>query len=78
MAQILIRNLDPKTVARLKKRAKDQGRSLQAEVKRIIESAADEQMTWEGFRKWSDKFRAKLAGRKMPGSLDIIREGRNR
>jgi hypothetical protein len=42
MAQILVRNLQGTVVARLKKRAKERGRSLQAEVKTILEEAAQE------------------------------------
>ena len=40
MAEILVRNLDKKTVDRLKKRASKKGRSLQSEVKQILEQAA--------------------------------------
>lgn len=40
MAQVLVRNLTEKVVARLKKRAEQRGRSLQAEVKEILEQAA--------------------------------------
>jgi len=39
MAQILVRGLDEKIVERLKKRAKRGGRSLQSEVKMILENA---------------------------------------
>ena len=42
MAQVLVRNLKEKVVARLKKRAANRGRSLQAEVKIILEEAAKE------------------------------------
>ena len=40
MAQILVRNLDPKVVKRLKKRAREGGRSLQAEAKMILAAIA--------------------------------------
>ncbi len=39
MAQVLVRQLDDKIVDRLKKRAKEHGRSLQSEVKTILEDA---------------------------------------
>ena len=39
MAQVLVRQLDNKVVVRLKKRAKEHGRSLQSEVKTILEEA---------------------------------------
>ncbi|MBA2592476.1 MAG: hypothetical protein M3495_19475 [Pseudomonadota bacterium] len=37
MSQLLVRDLAPETLERLKEQAKQQGRSLQAEVKRILE-----------------------------------------
>ncbi len=40
MASLLIRNLDDAAVARLKERAKRHNRSLQGEVKSILESEA--------------------------------------
>lgn len=40
MAQILVRDLDEAVVVRLKERARDNHRSLQGEVKAILEEAA--------------------------------------
>ena len=40
MAQILVRNLDDAVVDRLKQRAREEGRSLQAEVRTILSEAA--------------------------------------
>ena len=40
MTQILVRHLDPKTITRLKHRAKLHRRSLQGEVKCILEEVA--------------------------------------
>ena len=40
MPEILVRGLDQKTVKRLKERARISGRSLQQEVKDILERAA--------------------------------------
>jgi plasmid stability protein len=37
MSQLLVRDLAPETIERLKEQAEQQGRSLQAEVKRILE-----------------------------------------
>ncbi|ULA61872.1 MAG: hypothetical protein LZF60_380084 [Nitrospira sp.] len=54
MAQILVRQLDRNVIGRLKKRAKEHGRSLQSEVKTILEEAVpDYEAAWkrlEGFR----------------------------
>jgi plasmid stability protein len=42
MSQILVRNLSPETVERLKEKAKRNKRSLEAEVRDILEFAASE------------------------------------
>jgi plasmid stability protein len=77
MAQILIRHLDDKLVARIKKRAKAHGRSLQAEAKRILEEAAPD---YEEVWKRIDRFRNKLkrSGRTFSDSAELIREDRDR
>ena len=41
MGSILLRGLDQKTIERLKERARLNGRSLQQEVKALLERAAD-------------------------------------
>ncbi len=41
MANLTIRNLDDKVVERLKKRAKDNGRSLEAELRELLKQAAN-------------------------------------
>ena len=41
MASILVRGLDQKTIERLKARARLNGRSLQQEVKALLERAAE-------------------------------------
>ena len=42
MAQVLVRDLDPAIVEKLKARAADHGRSLQAELKAILEAQASQ------------------------------------
>jgi len=76
MAQILVRELPSRVVARLKKRAKCNGRSLQSEVKMILEDAArtDVGEAW----RIADQIRAQFKGRKFPNSADLIREDRAR
>lgn len=77
MAQVLVRQLDDKIVDRLKKRAKEHGRSLQSEVKMILEDAVpDYEGAWkriEGMRN-----RLKKTGRKFSDSAALIREDRDR
>ncbi len=78
MAQMLVRNLTDNVVARLKKRAKTRGRSLQAEVKTILEEAAKD--VPEDFWKEADRIREQLkrSGRKFSDSTALIREDRDR
>ncbi|MGE3978308.1 MAG: hypothetical protein AB7F94_12055 [Nitrospira sp.] len=78
MAQVLVRNLKDTVVARLKKRAKTQGRSLQAEVKTILEEAAKEGSA--DFWKEAERIRERLkrSGRKFSDSAELIREDRDR
>ena len=42
MAEVLVRDLDPAIVEKLKARAADHGRSLQAELKAILEAQASQ------------------------------------
>ena len=41
MAQVLVRDLPDETVARLKRRAAEAGRSLEAELRHILNTAAE-------------------------------------
>ena len=77
MPQILVRNLNDKVVKRLKKRAKEDGRSFQAEVKTILEKSA-EKASMENFRRMVDEIRSSLKGRKFSDSAALIREDRDR
>lgn len=54
MAQVLVRNLDEKTVAQLKKRAAGNGRSLQAELKLLLEQAVrpDGMDAWQSVKQF--------------------------
>ena len=78
MAQVLVRNLDEETVAQLKKRAAENGRSLQAELKLLLEQAVrpDGMDTWQRVK----QFRAKMkqAQRNFSDSARLIREDRKR
>lgn len=79
MAQILVRNLDEDVVERLKRRARRDGRSLQSEVKFILEQAANEQkVDMETARKLCEQFSKRFKGRKFPDTVGLIREDRDR
>ena len=76
MAQILVRNLDEAVVDRLKSRATQHNRSLQAEVKTILEQAA--QVDAKTARELAMSIRKQFAGREFTDSVDLIREDRDR
>ena len=76
MAQILVRGLDPAVVNRLKKRAKTDGRSLQSEVKIILEQAA--QIDMHAASKLANTIRKSFGGRTFSDSAELIREDRDR
>ena len=76
MPHILVRDLDSDIVERLKSRAKQHGRSLQGEVKAILEETVP--MTMSEFRAVSEKWQKRLKGRKFSDSAKLIREDRNR
>jgi plasmid stability protein len=77
MPDILIRNLDKQTTKRLKARAFANRRSLQAEVKEMIERSAHEK-TFEELREELEAFSSRFKGRKMAGTVKLIREDRKR
>ncbi len=79
MAQLLVRDLSPEVLDRLKRRAEKNRRSLQAEVKLILEQAAGPDMKRrEEFRKWSEELRSRLAGIPQTDSAELLREDRER
>jgi plasmid stability protein len=76
MPDILVRGLNAQAVKQLKARAKQHGRSLQGEAKLLLEQAAG-----SGAAEVADmlgKWKKKFAGRKLTGSVDLIREDRSR
>ena len=76
MAQLLVRDLDSGTVDRLKLRAQRHGRSLQGEVKAILQAAATFSMTEAATV--TEQWQRKLAGSEFRDSAEAIREDRER
>lgn len=76
MAQVLVRDLDPAVLEHLKSRARRHGRSLQGELKVILESAA--LFSVDEARATSERWRQRLAGRMTSDSSDLLREDRDR
>ena len=76
MAQILVRNLDEAVVERLKVRAMQHNRSLQNEIKTILEQAA--QVDAKTARDLALSIRKQFAGRAFTDSVEPIWEDRDR
>jgi antitoxin FitA len=76
MPHILVRGLDEKTITRLKERARASGRSLQQEVKSILERAAST-LTMGEVGKLADTWRRRLAGRTYSDSAKLVRDDRD-
>jgi plasmid stability protein len=76
MGSILVRGLDQTTIERLKERARLNGRTLQQEVKVLLERAA-ETLTMGEARRLSDTWRRHLGGRSFSDSARLIREDRD-
>jgi hypothetical protein len=76
MAQLLIRDLDVETIERLKARARLHRRSLQGEVKLILENeaAASRDDHWA----LAGRIRAAFGERRFSDSAEIVREDRDR
>ena len=74
MPDILVRGLDAETVKQLKARASQHGRSLQSEVKMLVERAAGGQHVAEIMQRWQKQF----AGRRFSSNAKLIREDRDR
>lgn len=79
MAQILVRDLDERVVARLKERARASHRSLQGEVRAILEREARPRMTSEEMDRMLDKWRDhwRKLGKTFSDSTEMIREDRD-
>jgi antitoxin FitA len=77
MAQLLVRDLDAKVVARLKDQARQNHRSLQGEVKAILEQAAETATRGEALA-MIDKWQRRWGERVFSDSTQLIREDRDR
>ena len=74
---MLVRDLDPEVVERLKERARSNGRSLQKEVRAILEGAA-RTYTMAEAREVTGRWQERLAGIEHSDSAELIREDRDR
>ncbi|MEO7716995.1 MAG: Arc family DNA-binding protein [Capsulimonas sp.] len=76
MAQVLIRDIDETTVSQLKERARSNHRSFEAELRLILEQAAQRSMHSSAAE--LEKIRAMFAGRTFSDSVELLREDRER
>lgn len=78
MPDVLVRNIDEKTLNNWKKRAARNNRSLQAELKEMIDALGrtDPDEVRKEIRATFEKYRAE--GRQFSDSVDLIREIRDR
>jgi plasmid stability protein len=81
MPEVLVRNLDEAVVEQLKDRARSNGRSLQAELKLILEQAALRESSRPSrgeYRVLADRVRATLGDRPQTDSAALLAEDRAR
>ena len=76
MAQLLVRNLNRTVVERLRRRARRGGRSVESEVRAILEQATQADMA--SARTLANRIRARLRGRRFSDSAALVREDRDR
>ena len=77
MSQVLIRGVDEDVLARLRKRAEGNNRSLEGELREILR-AASSQVDVETARTLMKEMRARSAGSPQTDSAILIREDRDR
>jgi plasmid stability protein len=79
MAQVLVRDLNAKVIASLKKRAQKNRRSLQGELKLILEEASrNTSLRIDEFIARAQKIRERTSGKTQTDSATLIREDRER
>ena len=77
MGQVLVRGLDDEIIERLRQRAESHHRSLEAELREILDQVSL-QVDLATTRDLADRIRRKLEGRSHSDSADLIREDRER
>lgn len=76
MPNILIRDVSQKTVDQLKARARQHSRSLQGEVKHLVEETV--KTTGDAALLRARKIRASFGRKTFSNSAELLREDRNR
>jgi plasmid stability protein len=73
---VLIEDVSEATIALLRRRAERHGRTLEEEVRQIIEASANGDFKED--RVGVEEMRAMLGGRRFSDSAELIREDRDR
>ena len=76
MPNVLVRDLEVSVLEKLKKRAAENGRSLQTEVHLIISRFVESEPLSD--IKTAEKIRNSLRGKSHGDSVELLREDRNR
>jgi plasmid stability protein len=74
MPNLLIRDLDPRVIDRLKAHAKKNNRSMSAEAKHILEQNLP--FSWEASIAELERIRQPIGSRRLSSSAPLIREDR--
>ncbi len=77
MAQIVVRNIDDAAMAGMRLRAKQHARSLEAEVRLLIEECGREQAEREDFWRRAEAIAASVRHLPQSDSADLRRIGRS-
>ncbi len=79
MGQVIVRNLDDRVIDALKARAARRGRSLEGELRLILERAAAERFVEiSEALAWAERISRSLEGRPHSDGAALIREDRDR
>ncbi len=77
MAQVLVREVEPEVIERLKERARKNGRSLEAELRLIFREAVQEKTPTSAAEEL-ERVRALFSGRSLSDSTELLRNDRQR
>ncbi len=78
MGTLTIRNLDDRVIARLKAQARENGRSLEDEIRRLLTEPADRRLLIARFRKRTRELASATAGDPQTDSAILLRLDRDR
>lgn len=79
MATVTIRNLEEKVVNELKKQAKNNKRSLEAELRHLLSETVEQRLRRQAFMKEAARIRRMTPkNRRQSDSVELLREDRQR